>query len=770
LPRDPGCRVVAQLVLAPAGNRWLQRQRRRIEQLRRERAGAQSHAHGGMTLLMVLALSLLGLAFWSAPSRLLTVGTGLQPGLLAALGVSALLLLFQGWVSWQRHRELDLLWLDREPLRQQAFRVQLRLLAINSLPEDPSPGSPQGGWRRWWQRWQQAHQAAVNRRAALSQLLAAYRQFEWLGATVRPHRIPPWQLRRLLRPGGWRGPRLRWYAWDLLPVSTVGALWHVPAQMRAEISPLLTRHSHRIMPVGPALASRPGRLVARAFLGQESVSVPWPSEILAGHLLVVGRSGEGKSTALLQLALEALSQNQGLILIDPHDLVDQLLPLIPPQRGDEVILLDLSDPDAVPGINPLDVHFSPVRDKAVADLLACFREIWATSWGPRMEAACEAALKLIYSVNQQLVTEGDERQLTLLEVLLVLSSDRVRNRLLRLLHRPDPFLIRWWQIYFEPLSLFMRLERVDPVLTKFAKFEAVTPRRILGQSRSSVHVRQCLQRVLLIKLAPGVVGEDIARLIGATLLNLLGLFLQEQPAGRRRTMIIVDEFQFFLGVRWQMLAELRKYGANFALATQSLDAFRHTWQERKLLAQIFSNIQSLLAFAGSADDAQTLAPELGITAEDLQSLPRHHCYARLPVAGERITCSLQLLLPDAADPALAERIRATSRERFCRPVQEIDRELAERQQWLLLGAEGTRVARAPSGAEDPVAGEPAQEPEGDSAGGTLVRDSLAAGEGREEAPAPSHSRGGPKRGRKGLRKRTEAGSFRPVHRQGQVRP
>jgi hypothetical protein len=301
----------------------------------------------------------------------------------------------------------------------------------------------------------------------------------------------------------------------------------------------------------------------------------------------------------------------------------------------------------------------------------------------------------------------------------------------------------------------MRLERVDPVLTKFAKFEAVTPRRILGQSRSSVDLRQCLQRVLLIKLAPSVVGEDTARLIGATLLNLLGLFLQEQPAGRHRTMIIVDEFQFFLGVRWQMLAELRKYGANFALATQSLDAFRHTWQERKVLAQILANVQSILAFAGSADDAQTLAPELGITAEDLQSLPRHHCYARLPIAGERITCSLQVLLPDAADPALAKRIRATSRERFCRPAQEIDRELAERQQWLLLGAEGTRSALPAPQMEEPASFEP--DPEQETAGDVVM------------SPPLAHPRGF-KRGRKGLWERTEAGAFRKVQRHGQVRP
>ncbi|MBX5451599.1 MAG: hypothetical protein IRZ24_16175 [Thermogemmatispora sp.] len=337
----------------------------------------------------------------------------------------------------------------------------------------------------------------------------------------------------------------------------------------------------------------------------------------------------------------------------PHDLVDQLLPLIPPERAGDVVLMDLSDPEHLPGINPLDVHFSPVRDKAVADLLACFREIWATSWGPCMEAACEAALKLIYSVNQQLVTEGDERQLTLLEVLLVLCSNRVRNRLLRLLRRPDPFLIRWWAAYFEPLSTWMRLERIDPVLTKFAKFEQVSARRVLGQSRSTVDLRACLEgRILLVKLA-SVVGEDAARLVGATLLNLLGLFFQEQPPGRTRTLVIVDEFQWFLGVRWRMLAELRKFGAHFALATQSLAFFRQEAQEHKVLAQILANVQSILAFAGSADDAQTLAPELGITAEDVQSLPRHHRYARLPVAGERITCSLQLLLPDAADPALA---------------------------------------------------------------------------------------------------------------------
>ena len=73
-------------------------------------------------------------------------------------------------------------------------------------------------------------------------------------------------------------------------------------------------------------------------------------------MLIGGKSGEGKSTLMQHLALRSMREKKGLILIDPHgDLAEQVLRLVPAERFDDVVFIDLSDEAFACGINPLDV-------------------------------------------------------------------------------------------------------------------------------------------------------------------------------------------------------------------------------------------------------------------------------------------------------------------------------------------------------------------------------------------------------------------------------
>lgn len=86
------------------------------------------------------------------------------------------------------------------------------------------------------------------------------------------------------------------------------------------------------------------------------------------HVHAVAPTGAGKSTLLLNLAVQDIAAGRGVVVIDPKgDLVADLLDRIPPEREDDVILLDPTD-DALPvGMNLLDqAHEAPER---VADLV-----------------------------------------------------------------------------------------------------------------------------------------------------------------------------------------------------------------------------------------------------------------------------------------------------------------------------------------------------------------------------------------------------------------
>jgi hypothetical protein len=267
-------------------------------------------------------------------------------------------------------------------------------------------------------------------------------------------------------------------------------------------------------------------------------------------------------------------------------------------------------------------------------------------------------------------------------VLPLLTDESFCHQLLEPLATVDPYLVRWWYLYYDPLSPYMQRDRSDPVLSKVARFESYVARRIVGQSQSTLDLARCIreEQIVLVSLAKGVVGEEIAHLLGATMLSLVHLALEEQAgavqAERKRLLILVDEFQVLTGVDWAALAELRKYGASFALATQSL----HVLKERHatLLSLVLASVKQWIIFHLSAQDARLLAEDLDVEPEDLVHLERYTSYVKLLSAEVRHpTFSLRWLLPPPGSVERATLIREQARRRATRPAHLIDAHLTE---------------------------------------------------------------------------------------------
>ena len=75
------------------------------------------------------------------------------------------------------------------------------------------------------------------------------------------------------------------------------------------------------------------------------------------HLYIIGQTGTGKTGLMKSMIMQDIKNGQGLAVIDPHgDLIEDILPLIPPQRSEEVILFDPSDTTRPMGFNMLEAQ------------------------------------------------------------------------------------------------------------------------------------------------------------------------------------------------------------------------------------------------------------------------------------------------------------------------------------------------------------------------------------------------------------------------------
>jgi hypothetical protein len=301
-----------------------------------------------------------------------------------------------------------------------------------------------------------------------------------------------------------------------------------------------------------------------------------------------------------------------------------------------------------------------------------------------MENAFEMSLRTLFEANKVLVAQdaqnGPRMQYTILDVLPLLTNENFCQAILEQIE--DDYLHRWWREYYKPLTLMQQRDVINPVITKVAKFESILARRIIGQSVSTLNFSQMIaeRKIILLKLAKGVIGSDVAALLGATLLGLLQITLEEQGTkaqeSRARFPIILDEFQILAGLDYGALAELRKYGATFFLATQSLEYLQKL--DEVLLPTVLANVKQLMIFSLSAKDAETLYKELGVEPEDIINLDMHTCYVKIPLGNRRQpTFSVQIAPPAQGDTIQAESIRTRCRVRYTCSADDIDGMLRE---------------------------------------------------------------------------------------------
>jgi hypothetical protein len=137
---------------------------------------------------------------------------------------------------------------------------------------------------------------------------------------------------------------------------------------------------------------------------------------------------------------------------------------------------------------------------------------------------------------------------------------------------------------------------------------------------------------------------------------------------RRDFSIIIDEFQNVSTPSVATgFAEARKMRCNYVVAHQYLSQVSDHIRDA-----VIGNAGTMVVF-GVAADAEFFAQQLGdkLTPQAIRNLPRYHAYVRLPGAESR-PFLMTTMPPLSVTKPRGELIRRLSRERYGRPVREVD--------------------------------------------------------------------------------------------------
>ena len=642
-------RVVAQLRLNSLGPDWSQHHMEKAHKPAVEQRRDPSYTYQTRPLQMDgVTMAVLGVGLVAALRGYLWVRDGeTWKAVLMGIGVAAALAA-GGWL-WHRIKKARNRVYDPNQIKEKVSRIafdgEIQVTAILPAADDPQEGRERA-------------------RKVLEPVAAAYRHYDNPGGArfkvgrVRPVAPDP----SMLYPAG---PGL-FGRRSVIGVREAAALWHPPGAR--DETPLVERSGARAL-VPSARGVRGGAKVGDTTAGKPR-PIHFPDDLLRRHHLYVARTRMGKSTLMHHLIKHKMEEKaagrdgDAIVVVDPHaDLVAGLLRHVPESLAGSVKLIDLADRRGAPGINLLDTRIFADRDRTADSVVRVAKGLW-DQWGPRMQSILEQTVKTIHEANEHPDTADDE-QLTILDGLTLLADDKFKEGVL--LRVTDPYLTRWWGRDFGNWRGETRADALAPVQTRLSYYaSSKRARAILGQPRSTIDMRRVIRDggILLVSTAQGVVGRDVASLVGASLLNLVDAVIREQgslpPEQRRGALVVVDEMQSMPGADYEsMLSELGKFGASFVLATQSLAKLDDL--SRTMRDTLLANVGCLAVFQVAGSDARQLVWELGkdrVSEEDIVSLPVHQCYVRATVGTERMPAfSMMVSKPEDGDPSIAERIK-----------------------------------------------------------------------------------------------------------------
>ena len=440
--------------------------------------------------------------------------------------------------------------------------------------------------------------------------------------------------------------------------------WPIGNPFVSGLPPMLARH----LPPSD-LVPKEGRVIGRSNMpGNERPLAVGYTEALK-HVHVVGPTGVGKTVLLANMMRQDIAAGHGVILIENKgDLFHAALDYIPPERINDVVVMDVNDVMRPVGFNILNQGNPEV---VIDELAMLFDSLYSES-----KAGVWTREVMYHGLRTLVAVPG--LSFVDLAALLVPSADETawRDSILRSLH--DKELRKFWQ-RFENLPRTSQDRYTQPVMDRIWQLTSRPKlRNIIGQATSSFQMADVVRdnKILLVNLSG--IEREAASLTGTLLMNALWHAVKTTPSDMPK-FLYLDEFQDFLTLPTadpeDMLAKARGYKLGMTLAHQHLGQLTPVMK-----SAVMANARTKVVFQTSADDARAMAREFGKSVDeyDFQHLGRYEAVARVATP-DGVSQPMTLTTSEPAKgEGWAKQAKYVSRTTYGRPVQEVEADIEAR--------------------------------------------------------------------------------------------
>jgi hypothetical protein len=376
------------------------------------------------------------------------------------------------------------------------------------------------------------------------------------------------------------------------------------------------------------------------------------------HTHIIGATGTGKSTLLLNLISQDISEGNGICVIEPHgDLIERILLNTPAERIPDVCIIDPSDTDYPVGLNILKANSDIEKEVLSSDLVAAFKR-HATSWGDQMNSILANAILVFLESSQ-----GG----SLIDLKDFLVDKDFREKILHTVS--DPHIRNYWHKQY-PL---LKSNSIGPILTRLDSFlRPKLIRNMIGQKEGlDFEAMLDAKKIILVKLSHGLIGEENSYLLGSFLVSKIqqAAMARQSKAVHERTpfFLYIDEFQHFVTPSMaSILSGARKYGLGMTLAHQSLQQLQRG--DADIASAVLSNAGTRICFRLGDSDARVLEKGFSSFEEaDFLRLKTGEAICRI----ERSDTDFSLEIEEReeiADTWLRDEIIDFSRAKYATPI------------------------------------------------------------------------------------------------------